>query len=155
MSICALSPRHSSTVEGRIIPLSQAALGALKGWRSRWPDTKPDDFIFPTEKLVFKGAGAPEKGVMTAYDVDPRKPLGSWKKAWGSAKKQAGVECRIHDLSHHFISALAQTQTADATIQAISGHLSRKMLEHYSHVRLDAKRRAVESLDAMAVQTVQ
>jgi len=48
---------------------------------------------------------------------------------------------------------LAQTQTPDATIQAISGHLSRKMLEHYSHVRLEAKRRAGESLDAM--QSVQ
>ena len=92
---------------------------------------------------------------MTAYDVDPGKPLGAWKRAWSTAKKQAGVECRIHDLRHHSISALAQTQTPDATIQAISGHLSRKMLEHYSHVRLDAERRAVESLDAMAGQAVQ
>jgi integrase len=54
--------------------------------------------------------------------------------ARATAKKQAGVECRIHDLRPHFISALAQTQTPDATIQAISGHLSRKMLEHYSQV---------------------
>jgi integrase len=60
------------------------------------------------------------------------------------------VECRIHDLRHRFISALAQTQTTDATIQAISGHLSRKMLEHDSHVRLESKRRAVEALDVMA-----
>jgi integrase len=141
--------------EGRIIPLNQAALGALKEWRSRWPDAKPGDFIFPSEKLVFKGAGAPELGIMTAYDVDPGKPLGAWKRAWSTAKKQAGVECRIHDLRHHFISALAQTQTPDATIQAISGHLSRKMLEHYSHVRLDAKRRAVESLNAMTAQPIQ
>jgi molybdopterin-binding protein len=55
----------------------------------------------------------------------------------------------IHDLRHHFISALAQTQTPDATIQAISGHLSRNMLEHFSDVRLEAKRRAVEALDAI------
>jgi integrase len=135
--------------EGRIIPLNQAALGAFKKWRSRWPGAKPEEYIFPTEKLAFKGAGTPEQGVMTAYAVDPNKPLGAWKRAWSTAKKQAGVECRIHDLRHHFISALAQTQTPDATIQAISGHLSRKMLEHYSHVRLEAKRRAVEALDAM------
>jgi integrase len=83
------------------------------------------------------------------------KPLGAWKRAWSTAKKQAGVVCRIHDLRHHFISALAQTQTPDATIQAISGHLSRKMLEHYSHVRLEAKHRAVEALDALAAQPVQ
>jgi integrase len=141
--------------EGRIIPLNQAALGVFKEWRGRWPDAKPEDYIFPTEKLMFKGAGAPDQGIMTAYDVDPGKPLGAWKRAWSTAKKQAAVECRIHDLRHHFISALAQTQTPDATIQAISGHLSRKMLELYSHVRLEAKRRAVEALDAMAGQPVQ
>ena len=27
---------------------------------------------------------------------------------------------------------------------AIAGHVSREMLQHYSHVRLEAKRRAVE-----------
>jgi integrase len=141
--------------EGRIVPLNQAALRAFKEWRSRWPDAKPEDYIFPREKLAFKGEGAPERGIMTAYAVDPGKPLGAWKRAWTTAKKQAGVECRIHDLRHHFISALAQTQTPDATIQAISGHLSRKMLEHYSHVRLEAKRRAVEALDAVAAQSIQ
>jgi integrase len=136
--------------EGRIVPLNQAALAGFKDWRARWPDAKPTDYIFPSEKLVFKGEGAAERGIMTSYDADPDKPLGAWKRAWTSAKKAAGVECRIHDLRHHFISALAQTQTTDATIQAITGHLSRKMLEHYSHVRLEAKRRAVEALDAMA-----
>lgn len=141
--------------EGRIVPLNQAALGAFKEWKSRWQDAKPGDYVFPTEKLMFKGEGASEKGVMTAYEVDLGKPLGAWKRAWSTAKKEAGVECRIHDLRHHFISALAQTQTPDATIQAISGHLSRKMLEHYSHVRLESKRRAVEALDAIAAQPVQ
>ena len=29
---------------------------------------------------------------------------------------------------------------------AIAGHVSRKMLERYSHVRMEAKRKAVESL---------
>jgi integrase len=141
--------------EGRIVPLNQAALAAFKDWRVRWPDAKPTDYVFPTEKLVFKGKGSAERGIMTTYKVDPDKPLGAWKRAWKSAKKAAGVECRIHDLRHHFISALAQTQTPDATIQAISGHLSRKMLEHYSHVRLEAKRRAVETLDVQNRTTVQ
>jgi hypothetical protein len=35
-----------------------------------------------------------------------------------------------------------------STIQAISGHPSRKMLEHYSHMRLEAKRRVVELIDS-------
>jgi len=29
---------------------------------------------------------------------------------------------------------------------AIAGHVSREMLEHYSHIRLDAKRRALDYL---------
>jgi hypothetical protein len=29
---------------------------------------------------------------------------------------------------------------------AIAGHVSREMLEHYSHIRLEAKRKALESL---------
>jgi integrase len=141
--------------EGRIVPLNLTALTAFKDWRVRWHDAKPSDYIFRSEKLVFKGEGSAERGIMKGYDSDPKKPLGSWKRAWTSAKSVAGVDCRIHDLRHHFVSALAQTQTPEATIQAISGHLSRKMLEHYSHVRLEAKRRAVEALDAMAAQRVQ
>ena len=137
--------------EGRIIPLNQTALSAFQEWKNRWPGAKPEDFVFPSEKLVYRGSGSPESGVMVPYAVDPGKPLGGWKKAWTTAKKLAGVECRIHDLRHHFISALAQTQTPDATIQAISGHLSRKMLEHYSHVRLEAKRQAVAALDSFRV----
>ena len=31
-------------------------------------------------------------------------------------------------------------------IRSIAGHVSQKMLEHYSHVRLEAKRRALDAL---------
>jgi hypothetical protein len=41
---------------------------------------------------------------------------------------------------------------SEQTIMSIAGHLSRKMLEHYSHIRLQAKRRA---LDAIAAQPLQ
>jgi hypothetical protein len=33
---------------------------------------------------------------------------------------------------------------------AIAGHVSRQMLEHYSHVRMQAKRDAVASLDIVS-----
>ncbi len=58
--------------EGRIIPLNHAALGAFKEWRSRWPDAKPEDYIFPTEKLAYKGAGAPDHGGNDALRRRPR-----------------------------------------------------------------------------------
>jgi integrase len=55
---------------------------------------------------------------------------------------------RFHDLRHHAITELAESQTSDSTIMALAGHVSRKMLEHYSHVRQDAKRDAVNLLSA-------
>ena len=36
---------------------------------------------------------------------------------------------------------------------AIAGHVSREMLEHYSHIRLEAKRKALESLDNVTFLT--
>jgi len=38
---------------------------------------------------------------------------------------------------------------AGVPMQSIAGHLSKKMLDHYSHVRMAAKRSAVESLGAL------
>jgi DNA-binding PadR family transcriptional regulator len=37
---------------------------------------------------------------------------------------------------------------ADHVLESINGHLSRRMLEHYSHIRIDAKRQALDALDA-------
>src|SRR6516164_4933834 len=53
---------------------------------------------------------------------------------------------RFHDLRHHAITELAESQASDATIMAIAGHVSRQMLEHYSHVRLELKRKALKAL---------
>jgi hypothetical protein len=44
---------------------------------------------------------------------------------------------------------------SDMTIMGIAGHVSRDMLEHYSHIRLDAKRQALEGLDAPIVAVAQ
>jgi len=134
--------------DGRVVPLNRAALATIQEWRSRWPEAKPTDFIFPSEKLAFTSPEGVAQGIMTPYATDPCKPLGSWKRAWRTAKREAKVECRMHDLRHSFITKLAETSTPDATIQAISGHLSRKMLDHYSHVRGEAMRRAVDLLNA-------
>lgn len=108
--------------------------------------------------------------------INPLEPLRSWRTAWrnltraiecphcGHIQRPAKVCCnekcnaaihelrsptahlRFHDLRHHAITALAESQASDQTIMAIAGHVSREMLEHYSHVRLEAKRRAVEAL---------
>jgi len=53
---------------------------------------------------------------------------------------------RFHDARHHAITELAETAASDQVIRSIAGHVSQKMLEHYSHVRLEAKRRALDAL---------
>jgi hypothetical protein len=53
---------------------------------------------------------------------------------------------RFHDLRHQAITELAEAKASDATLQALAGHLSRKMMEHYSHIRMEAKKAAVATL---------
>ena len=42
---------------------------------------------------------------------------------------------------------LAEMGVPDHVMESITGHMSRRMLEHYSHIRLQAKREALEELD--------
>jgi hypothetical protein len=41
---------------------------------------------------------------------------------------------------------LSEGQASDMTIMAIAGHVSKNMLEHYSHVRMAAKRAALDAI---------
>ena len=82
---------------------------------------------------------------------DPTQPPSrwAWRKAWRQLSKQVGLAgLRPHDLRHHATTKLAESSEAsEQTIMAIAGHVSREMLEHSSHIRQEAKRMAVESLD--------
>jgi integrase len=123
--------------EGRLIPLSQTALHCLQEWRSLFPDAQPAHYAFPSE--IWAGSRA---------EVRPTVPIGSWKTAWTAARKAAKVDCRWHDMRHTFVSRMAEGQASDATIMSLAGHLSRKMMELYSHTRNEAKRQAISVLDA-------
>jgi len=59
---------------------------------------------------------------------------------------RARVTVRFHDLRVTCITKLAEGQASDQTIKAIEGHVSQRMLEHYSRIRMDAKRRALDAL---------
>ena len=157
--------RQSKTDAGRrLIPLNNAAWQSIVELYQRAQGvngTEPNHFVFP----------ACENG-----KIDPTRPQRSWRSAWRSLTRAvhcpacgrlqppadtcsndscktdirtvtsvfAGL--RFHDLRHHAITELAESLASDQTIMAIAGHVSREMLEHYSHVRLEAKRRAVEAL---------
>jgi integrase len=62
---------------------------------------------------------------------------------------------RFHDSRHQAITELAESQASDQTIMAIAGHVSRQMLERYSHVRLDAKRRVRDAIAARDAQAAE
>jgi predicted nucleotidyltransferase len=53
---------------------------------------------------------------------------------------------RFHDLRHQSMTEMAEAGIPEAAMQSIAGHLSKKMLDHYSHARMAAKRGAVEAL---------
>jgi integrase len=133
---------------GRVVPLNATALEAFRVWKMNWPDAGPDDFIFPSQKLKYQGEGTwKARGKMVAYATDTSKPLGSWKRSWASAQKAAGIAARIHDLRHHANTVMVELGTSISALKSITGHLTDEMVEHYTHIRDEAKRKAVEALD--------
>ena len=116
---------------GRVIPLNQPAWAVLEHWRARFPNAQATDYIFPA---------------CENRRVDPTKPIKSFRTAWRNALRLAALKCRFHDLRHTCISRLGEGQNSDQAIMAIAGHVSRRMMERYSHIGMDAKRKAVEAL---------
>jgi integrase len=68
----------------------------------------------------------------------PTKSVKAWRTAWKSMLKTAKVpHTRFYNTRHTAITDLLQNPDAsEETVKAIAGHVSRKMLEHYSHARL-------------------
>ena len=107
---------------------------------------KPAHYVFASFVPKFTFSGKKVIGY-NVTDFDPTTHVNSWRSAWRSLTKKAGLPgFRFHDLRHCAITSLAESGAADSTIMAIAGHVSRKMLERYSHVRMEAKRTAMETL---------
>lgn len=80
--------------------------------------------------------------------------MGSWKKAWRLACKGANARCRWHDCRHSFVTRLTENPlVSEGTIKALAGHISKKMLERYSHVRVAAKQAAIRALEQASLNT--
>jgi integrase len=86
--------------------------------------------------------------------IDPARPIKSWRSAWRAALKRANLQLRFHDLRHTCITKLAESQASEQTLMAIAGHVSRSMIEHYSHIRMEAKRAALDAIAARASQAL-
>jgi integrase len=68
------------------------------------------------------------------------------KTVWRNIKEKTGITGRWHDTRHTLVTELAESGAGDQTIMDIAGHVSRQMLARYSHIRMDAKRKALESI---------
>ena len=70
-----------------------------------------------------------------------------WDTAWRALRDAAGLpRLRFHDLRHTVVTRLLEAGEPDHVVESITGHLSRRMLEHYSHIRLAAKKAALDRL---------
>ena len=151
----------------RVIPLNADAWNAMLELRERAKllfgrEPAPDGYVFPHAEGYTK--------------PDPTRPMSGWRTAWRNLTRaihcpacghlqQPSETCRdlrcgadirsvrsplhglrFHDLRHHALTELCEAQANDSIIREIAGHVSPKMLAHYSHVRLDARRKALDLL---------
>jgi integrase len=100
-------------------------------YREKFGETRAEWCVFPF--------GGPSPS-------DPTRPFTTLKTLWNNVRKNAQVKGRWHDNRHTPITDLAESRAGDQTIMDIAGHVSKQMLKHYSHIRMEAKRRALESI---------
>ena len=147
---------------GRTIPVSRRGCAVLTLSLARFPNARPDSFVFPRHRIGFSG----NRRADLFYDVDLNREIGSWKKAWRQAlavannraaeewgKNRVGekpdrIHYRWHDCRHTFISRLAENPAvSEQTLMALAGHVSKAMLARYSHIRSAAKAAAIAALE--------
>jgi integrase len=134
---------------GRIVPLTYRVCAVLSLWLSRFPDAVSESHVFPRHSVGV--AGNSRQPIF--YGADQLQPIGEWKKAWKIACKTAGLNYRWHDCRHTFVTRLAENpNVSEETIRALAGHVSKKMLERYSHIRIAAKQAAIATLEEQAVR---
>jgi hypothetical protein len=68
--------------------------------------------------------------------------------AWTKVRDKAKVVGRWHANRHTLVTELSESGAGDEVIMSIAGHVSRAMLSRYSHVRMEAKRRALDEIAA-------
>jgi integrase len=160
--------RRSKTAAGhRTIPLNGDAMAALSRLLERaraFGASEPNHFVFPACEHRIE-PGRPQKSWRTAWRKLVRETarragreaardalesgcglkgaLAAWRRA---ASPIRGL--RFHDLRHQAITEMAEAGASDATLMAVAGHMSRRMLEHYSHVRMAAKRAILDKLES-------
>ncbi|HXM63007.1 MAG TPA: tyrosine-type recombinase/integrase [Terriglobales bacterium] len=125
----------------RVIPLNDIAFAAveraLELARKRG-SVDPEHYLFP-----FRVRGNGTWGI-----YDPTKHCTTCNGAWRKLVAAAALKgLRPYDLRHTAITDILQDpDVSEQTAKAIAGHISDKILKTYSHIRISAKRNALDSL---------
>lgn len=122
----------TSSGTGRAIPINDDLASVLAAHRAQFVKS----FGEPTGAYYLFAWGSP-------LPMDPTRPVSDLKHGWEKLRERTGVSCRLHDLRHTFATRLAENGVSESTMLALIGHMSRAMLERYSHIRMTAKREAV------------
>jgi integrase len=131
---------------GRAVPLTRRACAALTLWLSRFPETGPDAYVFPFHRVAV--AGNDRKPWL--YDVNFDRPMSpsSYVTAFETARHKAGLRYRFYDARHTFVTRLAENPAvSEETIRQLAGHVSPRMLARYAHIRAQARRDAIATLE--------
>jgi integrase len=133
-----LHVRRSKTSAGWRAPTLNATclsvLQELHDTSAKLGFTQPMHFVFP-----WHGRNK---------QLDPTKAMTSWRRAWRSLRRAAGLtDVRFHDGRHTAITTLAEKGLPDWVIQAQVGHVAPEMMETYSHIRRQALNQAADALE--------
>jgi integrase len=144
-SVLVVGRSKTNAGKGRQIPFNGDLREVLEAHR-RWyvlkiGEPKPEWYLFP---------GRQGKGT-NPRPLDPTRPVGDITSASDTLRECCKVQCRLHDLRHTAATKMAEAGVPESTMLALMGHMSRAMLERYSHIRMKAKREAVKSLELPAL----
>jgi integrase len=121
--------------EGRTIPINSVLHQTIVEYRTtylkKFKEIRDDWYVFPF--------GRPRPW-------DPTRHVTTLKTAWKNIRANANVTGRWHDHRHTLITQLAEGGAGEETIRQIVGHVSKEVLRDYLHVRMKAKRDALESI---------
>lgn len=137
------SDKVKNEYRARVIPLNERGAKQMQRILDRAHDdcgsSQPEHYVFPLRV---------RSGKHPIYD--PTRPASEsfLRKQWDKMRQEAGFPwLRPHDLRHQIITKLLENGIPEQTVMSIAGHVSREMLEHYSHQRVDAKMRALDIID--------
>jgi integrase len=98
--------------------------------------TKPEHYLFPFR--------------VKRNQYDPTQAATRWflRCSWNHLREISGfADLRPHDLRHHAITRMLENGVDGELVNAISGHVSQRMREFYSHQRTKVRYEAAKAIE--------